>query len=897
MVLSPFTAWAGPPSGAHPRLFMGTADLTRYAANATTKGTAAAAMVASCQDTIDKPQLSTTRGGADGDAWPGAAVACAFAYAATQKAAYLTQAIKYWKASLNDDQTIGDGLGCVPGVNSNWQSWNGSQPAPPVLITITHDTGYPIRWYGPFVALTYDWLYSAPGVDEPLRAQTRLCLGAWIDWYSKSGYLRDVAGANYNAGFAVGKTMAAIAIGTDGGADGHLWTETLSLFSDLLIGKGLAGSAGEVGTPAGVLVGGDWQEGWEYGPLSVLEYAAAARAIEENGTPLPEMDTWANSLIVRYVQGTVPHNDAQFTGNGDFDSEQVYPAPNVNELDAVLLGPTSDQAAAWAKSMKDQQKLTNLGYVWNALAETRSVAAQDYKAQTPRPPLWYLARGTRTMYMRSSWDQDAFWAVFASQPQLVADHLHFAASNFVFTRGGDHLIVDPSDYGEVSTIATNAVSVDSAVTKGDYRGSQTPWSQADLPWARGADSGVVAGRADFAKAFIYSSTPSDIPYAHREWVFLPEGEAVTIDRVRTDSPDRKTYVQFHVNTAGTLKRDGAVTSGVVGSSRLVIHTVALSGGTPAISQPTVGDCKLSCSYPCGQCDAARFAVDEYAVQIPGPNALAIHVFDGLGASDQPAVVGSLNDDTYDPAPKKNSGVIGAAINRGSKQSYVVASSATDGIAGDVLSYSVAGDAPSRHIVFDAPEDTAGKSNVTTAVDGKRCTLSLSKGPGLAGHPVMFQVSSAADGCKVAEDTNLAPGSSPVGGGVTPLDGGSSTTPPPAVADGGSGITPPPAVADAASGTTPPTAVADAASSTCPVAESGDGSSSTSTDQDGGSGSCPAPPSPEKSGCGCNLTGKSTAGINVELLVLAFAFLRPIAGFARALRRRPNSREAAAPCKK
>ena len=39
-------------------------------------------------------------------------------------------------------------------------------PAPPVILTVTHDTGYPMRWYGPDVALTYDWLYNALAPEE-----------------------------------------------------------------------------------------------------------------------------------------------------------------------------------------------------------------------------------------------------------------------------------------------------------------------------------------------------------------------------------------------------------------------------------------------------------------------------------------------------------------------------------------------------------------------------------------------------------------------------------------------------------------------------------------------------------------------------------------------------------
>ena len=82
--------------------------------------------------------------------------------------------------------------------------------------------------------------------------------------------------------------------------------------------------------PAGMLVGGDWGEGWQYGPLSVVEYAAAARAMEEAGAAMPEMDAWASSLVVRFMHGSVPTLDGMFNSNGDLDSEEVYPAASAN---------------------------------------------------------------------------------------------------------------------------------------------------------------------------------------------------------------------------------------------------------------------------------------------------------------------------------------------------------------------------------------------------------------------------------------------------------------------------------------------------------------------------------------------------------------------------------------
>ncbi|MFO0613291.1 MAG: MYXO-CTERM sorting domain-containing protein [Polyangiaceae bacterium] len=764
-------AWAAPPTptGAHPRLFMSPAQVTAYGSAASQPGTAAHELVRGCDNTFDEPTYYDDRGGADGDNWPGSAMRCAFAYKATGDAKYLTQAIKYWRASLDDDQTIGDKLGCVAGVDTNWQTWDGSPPAPPVILTVTHDTGYPIRWYGADIALVYDWLNGAPGVDAGLLAQTRTCLGAWVDWYADRGYHHDEAGANYNAGYVISQALAAVAIGADGGSDGHVWKNTVDeLFPNLLVGKGLANAGGKIGEPAGVLVGGDWAEGWQYGPLSVLEYAVAARALEENGAPQPEMNAWANSLATRYVYATVPDRSGSWVG-GDFDDEAVYTSPSTNALDAVLAAKSSDEAASWAAFMKQAQGVDGGVYFYNALAETRSVSPVDLAASNPAR--WYVARGTRALFARSDWTATAFWSVFSSAPSVISDHMHYSASNFVLTRGADHLVVDPSRYGEPSTFATNAVSADSTVAQGDYGGTQTPWSEAELVWARGTDDGVYAARSDFAKAFIFSDTPSDIPYAHREWVMLPEGEIVTIDRVHTADAQHDMYVRFHTNTGGGgLVLSGKDATGTVGGSKVVIHGVSLSGGTPHVTQPEVGECSVSCSFPCGACDAARFPVDEYAVDVPGPQALAIHVIDALGASEAPAIVSSMNDDAIDPAPKTNAGVIGAAVFRGTKQSFVVASSGADGAVADPMKYGIPGGSASRHIVYDAPEDAAGESLVTGVAEGDRCIITITQGKGFPGHPLLFKVASAKDGCAATPDTAVDPGMPPPAGGAGGMGG-------------------------------------------------------------------------------------------------------------------------------
>ncbi len=75
------------------------------------------------------------------------------------------------------------------------------------------------------------------------------------------------------------------------------------MFGRDIVGNGLAGDNGgdPRGANHGALVGGDWPEGWQYGQLSVLEYALAARALAEQGVTWPEVSSWVDDITLRYA--------------------------------------------------------------------------------------------------------------------------------------------------------------------------------------------------------------------------------------------------------------------------------------------------------------------------------------------------------------------------------------------------------------------------------------------------------------------------------------------------------------------------------------------------------------------------------------------------------------------
>ena len=731
-----------PPHGGHPRLFLTAPTMSALKAKVASPGSAAARVVEHCKSTLAKPSDFQRN---DNWEWSFVTASCAMAYQLTGDPAMAAQGIKFWNALMDDYESLGDGAGGDT--------------------VIQHDGGYYIREHGPYAALAYDWLHDAPGVDDALRAKARGRFKAWVDWYAAQGYLKDTPGSNYHAGYVFAKALIAVAAaGEDGGVSDAYFAQVNDLHVGQEIIKGGLGGHGKTG----VLAGSDWPEGWQYGPLSVLEYALTARALEEHGASFPEMHAWASDLTLDYLYAVPPNKSGVFT-DGDVDNDQPVALLNARTLIATMAGLGSDQAAGFASSFRANAAITlhEDCAVFDALAEARGAAPVDM--ETTKPSLYYVAPGTRKLYARSKWnDKTATWAFFTAAPRLVPDHQHVDASNFAFVRGADWLIADPSPYGSLSSLTSNTLTVDSNTIEAQDKPSQSVWENAsELLWARGASSGIAAARADLSGAFAGTNgTKSDVPFARRDWVFLPEGDMVVLDRARTDDPSRKMHVRFRTTANLALSSSAPyVAHGGVGESALFIHAVKLSDGAPTLRKVAGnGTCD---GVPYGSCEASRFPVTEYVVDVPGPEPVAIHVMDGLGPADQGPVALAMNDASIEATPGQNDAVVGALVRRGGLSTFVVASSGKDGKAGASMTYVVPADAASRHVVFDAPEDASGKSSVTAAAKDGHCAITITAGGASAfvGRPLMFNVGRASDACKTTEDAPVAPGSVIGGGGA------------------------------------------------------------------------------------------------------------------------------------
>jgi hypothetical protein len=648
-----------------------------------------------------------------GSEWSRMLQACLVAWAATDRPAFARASLRYFTALLDDLDVIGDGKGGD--------------------LAAIRDRGYAIRNLGPYTALAYDWLHDVPGMTPTLREHARQRWSAWLASFRDKGYHPRDPGSNYHAGYLIAATLIAIAQGGEadkadkaGEADKaendsgpELWT----LVADELWGKDMATAL----SSGGVLDGGDWDEGWQYGPLAVAEYALAARIGKAHGLRVEGVTTWLASLLRRHVYALTP-GDRMWAG-GDFDDEHRYMQASVLTLAAIALGDATPADKRWAKGELRRLRLLDQNYLlYDALATIGEPAEL-----VPRTswPTWYKAAATGTLFARTGWDAHAIWFVAVCARTNSLDHRSPNAGNFVLSRGTADLIVDPSPYGSLSTLTGNAPAVISRHLPDSYQPSQGAWGQAVAwRWTAKTRGGVVAARCDYTDAFRFQHRTSDVAEALRDFVLLPSPEGhdaslVILDRATTGAPDRKMYLRFRV--PGELAIDASGT----GTATIQDARVTIRGAhAPSIGRPQHKDC-FKDGIARGKCDAARFPVTDYRVEIAGPEPRAAHVVDATGARSAAT-----------STPIAGDGWAGVRI-QGTRDAVVV----WPNTPGGELAYRAPRGKAVTHVALDAPA-AGGKASVTAAPEGDACAVIVAAGGTLSATPVIVTLDEA---CAVTAD--------------------------------------------------------------------------------------------------------------------------------------------------
>lgn len=687
---------APPPTGKHPRIVLDGELRARWREAAHAAHGPVVGAIALCNDARTTGEHD--RAVYQGSEWSSVLQACLVAWAATDDAAHARTAIRFFTALVDDLDRIGDHLG-------------GDAAA-------RRDDGYAIRNLGPWTALAYDWLHDVPGMTPQLRERARARWRAWLDWYRDKGYRARVPGTNYHAGFAIAATLVAIAEAGEAGADGDaLWR----FVADELWSKQMAGAL----APTGVLDGGDWPEGWQYGPLSVAEYALAARAARAAGIDVKNVAPWLAGVLRRHVYALAP--DGGVFAGGDTESETANVKPSVLTLDGIALGDASPDDRRWARGELSRLALVDRDWLfYDALAAT---SAGDKPQLPPRAswPTYFVTDNTGTLFARTGWDDHAVWLVVECKGAIDVDHRHPAAGNLALARGRDNAVVDPSPYGSQSTLTSNAPTVASAQLPADYVPSQGLWGQrTGFDWTTQRASGVVAARCDYSDQYRFQERKSDVPDALRDVVMFPSADGhdavvVVVDAANTGADDRHMFLRFR--TPGKLaldaRADPVIATATIGATRLAIANVAHSSGTPTIGTTDAKDC-FAAGTVRGRCDAARIPVTDYRLELGGPRPRAAHAISVVGAAAAPAKTSPITGTGY-------AGVYVGGVRDG------VVVWRTPGRARD-LGYSAPAGPAVVHVILGAAERTAA---ITARPDGDRCAVTVATGGAVPARPAVI----------------------------------------------------------------------------------------------------------------------------------------------------------------
>ncbi len=690
------------PTGPHPRMLLDGKLRSAWAEQAKLPHGPVVGAIKLCAAARDGHEYDSA--GYQGAQWAKALQACLVAWAATGSRDDAHTAIRFMTALLDDLAQIGDNAG-------------GDAAA-------SRDDGYALRNLGPYTALAYDWLHDQ--LTPAQRAHARARWNAWLARYLEKGYRPHDPGSNYQAGYITAATLIAVAEAGEGDSD-DLWKTVVGT----IWAKEMAPALGD----DGILRGGDWPEGWQYGPLSVAEYALAMRVARAAGIEVDGVERWLHALLVRHVHGLSPGD--RVYPLADTEAEQPNLAPNVLVLDAIALGDAAPDDKRYAKGELSRLRLTDEdALLYDALA-----AVGDKPAIIPRAswPTSYFAAGTGTLYARTRWDDRAIWFVASCRGGMDRDHRHPDAGNFVLSRGRDDVIVDPSPYGSQSTLTSNAPTVRSPQLPHDYQPSQAPWGNPAFDDVTQRQSGTIAARCDYTDAFKFQDRRSDVPSARRDLVVIPSADGtdaavVVLDRASTGAADRDLYLRFR--TPGHLALDGTTATATVGATRLAI--TALQPEKPAIGVPSQKDC-FQAGTVRGTCDAARFPVTEYKVELPGPTPSAAHV---ISAAAAPITVQPLSGNGY------------AGVHLSMRDATVVWSTRGDGALARGNGEAAHGNGelayvapPGLHVVLDAG-DADGHATVTAKPVGNACAITVARGGKMSARPLVIEVDAQ---CRVTED--------------------------------------------------------------------------------------------------------------------------------------------------
>ena len=521
---------------AHPRILLDSVGLARAKRHAAAGSDAWKDVLHECRIYSEK-DISSGYLGAE---WVRAIFNLSMCWRVTGERDYHDKAFRYLGGLLDDKRQIGDGEGGDEVVHGN--------------------SGYPIRNFARGVAIAYDWLYDAPGMNSELRKKMVNRLDAWLSWYKSDGYLADNPFANYFWGYFTSLSLAGLVVdGDDPRAD--VWERDAETLLEEKVIPGFYK----------YLKGGDWAEGWQYGQLVSMEAAMLFQSyLRATGKDLTKSWPWLGELVKSRLHSRHPDGKYEY-GSGTQLQRPPPPRPLALYAALVFLEHSDPDEAARARYLiHDLYPALEKDHAWFAVLADEP-AGEPRKDPREDAPLSYLVEGTGTSFSRSSWAEDATWVSMVLGPRVSIDHQHQDQGHFEIWHGADPVFIDAGSEHASATVHHNTILVDDGGKILPYSPNQGVWGKEVATLAFGDDGQVVVHRGDLRDAWSPKCVKDgcrdhEVAAALRTLVFVRPDIVVTNDDLRVESAG--TVVSWIGNVLALPKVSGRHVSSVYQDSRM-----------------------------------------------------------------------------------------------------------------------------------------------------------------------------------------------------------------------------------------------------------------------------------------------------------------------------------------
>jgi hypothetical protein len=281
------------------------------------------------------------------------------------------------------------------------------------------DSGYYIRFPLMYLMVAYDWMNDQFSLADK---NAMITVGNnWLDWYVANGYARSHPLENYYAGYLQGRILTVLATAGDNTSAQRQLDELHRMLAQ------------EVPMISQRACGGDWSEGWNYGPYTNIEFTLANQALLEAGENWDTAFDFVHGLGQSYAYMVSP----DFTESRSFGGYSGdYPHYTSPSLLATLSGNT--RSGAWAARVYNG---VNAQPVNDILSSRGFAFYEALSANLSQPldtsvsPLSYFNDGTGRFFSTSSLSSTTAYQVTAENTPYYYDHMGYASGDVRLYKG------------------------------------------------------------------------------------------------------------------------------------------------------------------------------------------------------------------------------------------------------------------------------------------------------------------------------------------------------------------------------------------------------------------------------------------------------------------------------